>query len=466
MRFALALLLAVAACGSRTQLDVPHGAPDGGACASFPPIPPVATRPIGEACAFGGGPAFPALAAVAGQELLLLSSQGVFTDLFHFSVAPTVAQRVVARGDYVGALVTGLQNDALSAELVVVETDGTVLVDDHETSPQGSYFTVAGNAGGTFAFSAFGNVWLAARGTLLGPFDGATLPWLAPDPDANGRELVLPQDTSHGVYAWLDPCTRSVTPAVLVNGSPWRGGLFGLSKNGQPSMESAEGVVALPTPSLGGDAFPWAFTQAGVAMIAVPPPPSGLTASLVTLDVTTSVTHAATLAYPPGLQPAGGAFLSEVGDSNDPAGFGVDSAGRVTMFLWDAKHVAHLYVTKNGADWTPIGDAVTADPMFEPSYSLQYAEAAGTFVVQGDAPMQGRVWHVVRPAANVDVAIGGQGLIASDGGCVAALVTPTRLDVVQATTGTVTSLTLPVAANPQTWASTWMTGDDALWVQY
>jgi hypothetical protein len=460
----LALLVA---CGARTELDAADAATAVN-CGPFPAIPADVAHPLGEACAMSADvPEYPALAAIAGPDLLVLSSRGAFTSPLHFATGNHFEERIVSRGDFLGVLVADFVNaNAVDVEIALVRTDGTVLVDRHVSGKDSVDYGVAGNAGGTFAFGAFGSTWVATPdGPLLGPFDGVTVPPFVPDVDASGRVLVLPADSNSSVaFEWLEPCSNVRTPVSLTEGWPFRKGVFGLSANGQPSIETADGLAPLGVPALGKDAQVWELTASGVAMIAVPPW-NGSNVSLVTLDASAQ-SHALTLEYP-GLAPeGGGAFLSAVGDSNDPAGFGVDSAARVTMFMRDTSGFIYLHETPDGTNWPTIGYACLTDPNFDPSYTLQYAEAAGTFVVQSDQPNQGMKWAVVRPGVANSAIMSAKTWLSSDGGCASALVSKTELDVASVTLEKVTPLTLPSPVDPNQWTSTWIGDDDARYIEY
>lgn len=484
----MAALVAIG-CGARSgllipQRDVADAAPDAAAsCVAFPPIPAAAPA---SACTFDAtGPATPVLAAIAGDDLVALTAQGAFTKLFHFDPASAAGQYriVTSRGAYLGALRAGIPAAGqLDVEWVLVRLDGTVIAHDREQFTAQSFggaAGVVGNAGGTFAFGAgmgdLGKVWVAVdngSGAVLGPFDGSVLPnggLYSPrvEPDARGRFTVLPvASNSSAAVDWLDPCTGVHPPALL----PAQGDavgfvreLFGASRTGQLSTETADGVTPVAHASLGSQFELWDFV-APHAMFDVPPFSSGLgtSASLLVVDARTLADRHLTLAYPGLTVVPTNAWLSAVGDSNNPVGFGLDSAGDVTMFLSDASGAIHLETTADGGTWTPIGAPVTFDPVFAPSESLAFAEADGTYVLQGVAPGSGKQWQVVRPAAGVLVKIAGPGRIAFDGRCVAALVSATELDIVNATTGTRTAFALPAAADPQSFASTWIGGDDAV----
>jgi hypothetical protein len=319
-----------------------------------------------------------------------------------------------------------------------------------------------------------GNVWVVlAQGTLLGPFNDAVLPsggiWSPRvEPDAQGRFLVLPANTNNSAAVdWLDPCSGARDPAKLPGGygvAGWGTALFGSTVDGHLSTETADGVTTLNHPSLPAQVPLWDFAD-GMAMFDVPPYPPGLSAKANLLII-----HAATLADEPVALDYPGlsvvppdAWLSSVGDSNNPTGFGVDSSGEVTMFLSNGAGDIHLYVTTNGVDWTPIGAPVTYDTYFGPSYSLSWAEAAGTYVIQGLPPEGGaKYWQVVRPSAGFTATLTGPGQISHDGGCVSALVSTKELDVVNAVNGQFTSIALPSPTESGAWVSTWIPGDDAI----
>ena len=488
---ALAFAVVLPACGGRTDLLVPSPHPDGStpppSCAPFPAVRDTVPRPLGEACTFNATkPAsYPVLAAVAGQDLIALSlPQGTVSPLFHFGALGTAS--ILSRGEFVGAVMVagGTTAPMLDVELVVLRLDGTVLVHHRATfstqsTDGGLDVGVVGNTGGTFAFGVAlgeaGEVWVAvADGRLFGPFDGVELPYggrTSPrvDPDARGRFLVLQRNgNSTADVSWLDPCTGSMTPPRLPlngdNASGWGAAMFGLDASGQPSRETADGVAMLAVPPITMGSL-WDFVMPGQAMFDVPPFPSGTsqTANLLILDAVTLEEHPVSLAYPAGLTLVPhDAWLSELGDSNDPAGFGLDSAGHVTMFLADSSGALRFEVSQHGDDWTPIGAAVTTDPAFDPSYSLGFAEAGGTYGIRGLDAMGGTFFQVARPASGVVVRMAGAPQIAADGGCVAALASPTELDTLNATTGELTPITLPAAVPKGTWASTWIPGDDAV----
>ena len=132
------------------------------------------------------------------------------------------------------------------------------------------------------------------------------------------------------------------------------------------------------------------------------------------------------------------------------------------MFLSDKSGAIHLEVTSTGAGWTAVGPAVTYDKIYEPSYSLGFAEAAGTYVVQGWVAGVGKSWSVVRPADGVQVPIDGPAQVATDGGCASTLVSGAELHVVNATSGALTKIALPATVSQDAWVSTWIPGDDAL----
>jgi hypothetical protein len=461
-------------CGARSELGGSDlGGTDSQPACTLPPIPVIAPRPLGDACAFSDKtPAYPALAAIVGQDLVMQSSRGHTTTAFHFGVSGNLGQQILSRGDFLAALVAGGSSSSnVDVEMVVLRTDGTVLVDHHETGTSTIDFGISGNAGGAFVFGAFGQLWLALpTGAIRGPIGGATIPVVGPDLDAQGRLLVLPSPSiASTVYEWLDVCTGATTPATLTNADAWHEGLLGIGPAGQAENETASGVTDIASPF--GTAYLYDVTPQGVAMIAVPPFSNGFSGNFVTLDATTGATHSLSLSYS-GLAPVGGAFLSNVGDSNNPAGFGVDSSGRITMFLSDSSGTENLYATSNGSDWTAIGRLVANSGNVDSS-QLQYAEAGGTFVFRGVGfGAQGPQWQVVRPDANVDSGFSdlpnvfgaGSVTLAADGGCVGALDASGRIQVVQATTGVVWPGDLALAATD--WTPTWIPGNDALFVQF
>ncbi len=493
-----AVLATLSACGSRTGLlgvasdagpasDAGGDEPDAQAtCPVFPPIPPTPPAEPGAACTFAPNEAAtPVLAAIAGQDLVALTSQATVIKLFHFDTGANASGTVVSRGDYLGALETSSPAPTkLEVEFVLLRLDGSVLVHHHETftvKDFGGMAGVVGNAAGTFGFGAamgdFGGVWVAlAQGSLLGPFGGVAIPYggiYSPraQPDERGRFTVLPVTTNStaDVY-WLDPCTGTRKPVVLSKDAYAVGvgrKLFGVTYAGQLSTETADGVTPLPHPSLGTQFGFWDF-DAPYAMFEVPPFPPGMgtAANLEILNAETLTDELASLEYPGLSVLPPDAWLSSVGDSNNPAGFGLDSGGHVTMFLADAAGVIHLHVTTDGKNWTPIGTPVGYDTMFGPSYSLKFAEAGGTYLVQGSTAGVGMTWQVARPSSNVNVPLGGRGNVSSDGGCVAALVSSTELDVVNATSGAVTKIALPFTVDQSAWVSTFIPGDDAVMPAY
>jgi hypothetical protein len=489
----LAASVALAACGGRSGLldGSSRGAADArvdtasSRCPPFPPIPKPPAAPLGAACTFSpsASSSAPVLAAIAGEELIALTPRATITTLFRFSTpAASVAHRsVVSRGELLGALIVTMPStSSLGVELVLVRLDGAVIAHHQETLAAvqnfGGAYGVIGNAGGTFAFGVgkgkTGKVWVALPSkTVLGPFDGDTLPLgmfsARVDPDARGRFLVLPVGGSSAAQvSWLDPCFGTRTAARLpASGAAvaWGHELFGITASGQLSVETADGVTPLAHPSLGAQARLWHFVPSGVAMVAVPPFPPKLTATGINLRIvnaSTLVAHDISLAYPGGLSVVPpDAWISPVGDSNNPAGFGLTSSGQVTMFLSDGSGAIRLRVTSKGSDWTAVGPTVTYDPTFAPSYSLRVAEAGGTYVIKGIAG--GKSWRVVRPASGVEVALQGPGQIAGDGGCVSALASATQLEVVNAASGKLTTIPLPSAVIQNAWVSTWIPGDDA-----
>jgi hypothetical protein len=497
------LMLPSAACGARTGLYVDAGdradasavdanhepAPDAlpAACPLYAPIPSPPPPSPGAACTFPGatGSTPAVLAAIAGMDLLTLTPQAAMKQLFHFTPASTSILRrsVVSRGDYIGAQVVSMpSSSSLEIELVLVHLDGTVVAHHRETLSTQSYggqSGVVGNAAGTFAFGAgmggLGSVWVAlAQGTLLGPFNDAVLPSggiYSPrvEPDARGRFLVLPADTNNSAAVeWLDPCTGVRNPAKLPGGyglAGWGTTLFGITADGQLWTETADGMKLANHPSLSAQVPMWDFAD-GMAMFDVPPYPPGLSAkaNLLIVNAATLADEPVALDYPFGMSVVPpDAWLSSVGDSNNPTGFGVDSSGEVAMFLSNGAGVIHLYVTTNAAEWTPIGAPVAYDKNFGPSYSLSWAEAAGTYVVAGLPPGGGsKVWQVVRPSAGFIASLTGPAQISRDGGCVSAFVSSNQLDVVNAVSGQLTSIALPSPTDAGAWVSTWIPGDDAI----
>lgn len=473
----LLLALTAGACGSRTGLlstteQADASTPDAAlpSCPALPPLPipkPASCTPSDQA---------PILAAIADRDLIAIGGPGVKT-LFHFGYpSGTPIQRLLtSRQDYLGAMVVAFPaTEKLEVELVLVRLDGTVLVHHQETFATkdfGGEFGVEGNEAGTFAFGAsmgdFGGVWLAfPQGTLLGPFSGRSLPY-SPRvrPDASARFVV--RSVSDSAKAdWLDPCAGTTSPVVSLASGPvegWGAKLFAFSyATGQLSVETADGASPLGFPPLGNQAALWEFS-APQAMFAIPPFPSipSIEAHVLILNADTLQDHTAQLSYP-GLTPVPpGSWLSSVGDSNNPAGFGLDSSGQVTMFLQDPAGVIHLHVTTNGSTWTPIGSPVTYDPVFAPSHSLAFAEASGTYVIRSYQQGVGKTWQVARPSANVIAALPAAGRISHDGHCVSALSSSSTLQVVSAHTGETLELPLPAAVDADKWVSTWIGGDDA-----
>jgi hypothetical protein len=491
--------LTLAACGARTgllDLSSASSSPDDAgidagpitpsSCPALPPIPAPPSRPPGEACTFSptSGSSTPVLAAIAGSDLVALLPNGTTTSFFHFGASESVIDRsLVSRGDYLGAMIVSLpEATTLAVEFVLMRVDGTILVhhaDQFDTETFGGSAGIVGNAAGTFAFSVgmgdIGKVWVAfAQGSIVGPFDDVTLPYgglnsAQVEPDAQARFLVLPARTNNTAdLYWLDPCHGTQTVARLpVEGDAvgWGASLWGMTRSGQLSSETADGMTALAHAPLSQQAGFWDFVPPGVAMFSVPPFPSamGATGNLLVIDAATLEDHLASLSYPEGLSvvPPDG-WISEIGDSNNPAGFGLDSAGRVTMFLSDNAGLIHLELTSNGSDWTPIGEPVLYDTMFAPSYSLAFAEASGTYVVKGlDVTTGLAFWQAVRPASGVQVTLQGPGQVGSDGGCVSALVSESAFEVINAVTGSAFTFGLPAQIDPGAWVSTWIPGDDA-----
>lgn len=69
----------------------------------------------------------------------------------------------------------------------------------------------------------------------------------------------------------------------------------------------------------------------------------------------------------------------------------------------------------------------------------------------------------MRPASQVDVPMAGlPAQVSRDGACVASLARLDELDIINATTGATTKIALPSPADPVSWTSTWIPGDDAV----
>jgi hypothetical protein len=523
-----AATLLLSACGSRTGLfdgvrlvadaavlpvpdaAVPPKAHDAGSdadvptsCASFPAIPPPVASAVGAACAFAAGSptSTPVLATIAGNQLQLLKNvAGVGASMsvaFQFGLASIdiSSQSIVSRGDFLGALVTGSSGTGtLSRELVLLRLDGTVLAHhaDSMSTPLGSTSNAAvvGNAGGTFAFSVSGGagstIWEALPdGTLLGPFDDVQLyaspfPW-GPmvDPDARGRLVVASSAPgAAGAPAWLDPCTGTQAPLTLTASAGWGSEALGITPLGQLEAETADGVTPIAYPPLGSMAQVFWFSPPAIVMLAVPPiATTNDDAHLVVVNAATSTGHALSLSYS-GVTPVpADTSLGQTPTTANPDGFGVDSAGNVTMFLSDASGQTSLETTIDGQSWTPVGDPVPPGLPSEPqAFQLRYAEAGGTYLIQSQAGSD-RVFQIARPSSGVVVPLGmsdfpgapteaanGYELmaVAHDGGCVSAIVSATEVDVFQATTGTRTRVTLAGGNGVATWGPTWIPGDDAL----
>jgi hypothetical protein len=511
-----AFALAAAACGSRTGLLVsaredggappPPAAADAGVDAppdasmplplSCPPLPPLPAKRCPTACIFDPElPGVAVMAAIAGTDVVGVLEQGTARVLHHFSGTGYVAYRGIAARGGIGScggspaqpgliaamLVTGAGKPDARVELVVLDAYGKIVAQHDETLPIGNesgVYAVTGNDAGTFTFGVgagkVGRVWIAlASGQWIGPVDGVALPPVGTgvggvlvEPDARARFIV--HDWPNGTTPeWLDPCAGTKKPTTLAaygNGAALGAKLFGMEDTGQLATETADGVMPLGYPFLDARAGFWDFVRPGVAMFSVPPFPSSpsLTATLLTFDAVRLVARMAPLSYPPGLRPTGGAFLSNVFDSNNPAGFGVDSAGRVTMFLDDGTggSTTSLYATGDGSTWTRIGMPVSYDPMFEPSYSAGFAEAASTYVVRGSGAGGTPAWQVVHSDLGLDDVAGGPSSISYDGTCVASLASSTELEVRSIRNG-LFRVKLPSPVNPDAWVSTWIPGDDS-----
>jgi hypothetical protein len=520
MLAAAAIAVALVACGDRSSLDIPLPSAradaavvshvpdaardvqrdvvtpkDAAACAPFPAAP---TTPLGpapsEACSFDPEfPGIPVVAAIVGPLLVAVTWQGEVRTLFTFATAGETSY-VVSRGHFLGAMVvTQPASGTVDAELVLLRLDregngtkATVVVHRHESLSAESFggsSGVVGNDAGTFAFTiGIGNsgvVWVAgADGRFLGPIEGYTFSGtsggLSPfiDPDARGRIVVLPAMTnSTADLYWLDPCAGTTTVVALGGDtSPygWGGKLFNIRPSGQLVTETADSVTPLAIAPVAANDYPIDFSPSGFAMFRVPPYPttSGDTGSFLLANLNTLTEHTATIAFPAGLFPVPtDSSITQIGDSNDPAGFGLDSQGDLTLFLSNSAGTNHLETTADGADWTPVGDALLADPDFEPQQSLFYVEAAGTYLIAGEMAGVGTTFHVVRPASGVDVPIPfglATANISASGYCASAPASATSLAVVSATTGSVNMFTLPAPATTDGWASTWIPGDDAV----
>ncbi len=498
----LAAICASSACG-RTGLDdlgqnIPVAALDGAA--------PAATD---RACTFSASASSttPVMAAFVGQDLLGLTPQGTLTTLFHFSASTenALGLSVVSRGDFLGAIVASSQmgsqygDFAVDVEFVLLGLDGTVLVHHRQTSALtsedggGGDVGVTGNASGAFAFSVgagdFDALWLArADGTLLGPVAGPTLQSLSigpsefVEPDAKGRVLGW---TASAGSLWVDFDADTERPAMLaatVEGelpgatAAWGAQLFGVTTTGALATETADGVTLLAHPAIAGGASQfWYFSLPGQAMFAVPPLPSypSTTGNLLVVDATTLEDHPIAIAYPSGFAPVPVGTWLDGDASPSPAGFGVDSSGHVTMYLSDDTVTAQLYTTSDGSNWTPVGSRV---PFDQSSYAREplVREAGGTYLIgAGDSGDDGSgsgtppngLDRIVRPASGVEVSTNDVPThLSRDGACVASLASATELDIIDALTGVTTKIALPAAADPESWTSTWVPGDDAVFV--
>ena len=389
---------------SRTELDLfaTGETPD-----AFAPPPPADIA----ACTFSptATSTTPVLAAIAGQTLVGLTPQGTLAPLFSFAIEADVetGTAIVSRGDVIAAITmqtfgAGASPTTTEVELVVVRLDGTIVAHLDTTMPGGGAgggVAAIGNAAGTFAFSAtasedtsqgFENIeqtWLTlSDGEVSGPVQGVAIgPGIeGPGFNANANALTVEPDTEGRVLAWSQPAqvpvwldvrTGAQSPSVLLaetNASPsavsaavWGSELFGLTPSFDLATETAGGVTVLPHPAIATDFYGfWDFTPAGVAMFALPPHSGYLstTNNLQLVNATTLASRTVSIAYPPGLSPAyPGAFLSPVNISTSPAGFGVDSQGRVTMFLTDGI-TASFEATEDGQTWTAIGEPVPLSP--------------------------------------------------------------------------------------------------------
>jgi hypothetical protein len=286
------------------------------------------------------------------------------------------------------------------------------------------------------------------------------------------------------VPVWLDVRSGAQTPSVLLaetNGSPsavsaavWGSELFGLTPSFDLATETADGVTVLPHPAIATDFYGfWDFTPARVAMFALPPHSGYLstTNNLQLVNATTLADRTVSIAYPPGLSPAyPGSFLSPVDISTSPAGFGVDSQGRVTMFLTDGA-TASFEATEDGQTWTAVGEPVPLSPPSGIYVPLLAVEAGGTYLLAGptgtlsvDPDGGPPAFQMVRPAAGVEVAMAAGGAhLSQDGACVAVLASPTELDVTNAATGVTTKIPVapPIGQNAS-FLPTWIPGDDAI----
>jgi hypothetical protein len=510
------LLLPIVACGSRTGLFsgvLPSTTEDAGGltqeagpdapilapCAAFPAIPATPSSNVGAACAFSASAPTspPVLAAINGDEVLFLrnvaGTGASLESVYTFGLAPAGIEylAILSRGEYVGAIISGSPSEGTAdVELVLLRLDGTVLAHHREsrTLPNGGSgaVAIAGNAGGTFAFSLIdgdASIWEAIPdGSLIGPFEGLSfypsVPWAPPvDPDARGR-LLVERSTGAPAPSWLDPCTGKLAPAELTVTAGWGTRSLGVTTGGQLETETADGTMPLSYPSLGSMAQVFAWSAPATLLFAVPPlAVTNDDANLVVVNAATLAGHALSLSYP-GLVPIPADTNLDMGDTSaNPDGFGVDSSGNVTMFLQDGTGQSYLEVTGDGSHWTPVGDALAPGLPTEPqAFQLRYAERGGTYVIMSQSG-NGSAYQIARPAdavvtsfmtsdgtaVPVDTNTTGYDVVsvAADGGCVSALVSATDLDITQATTGTRTVVSFPSGMPTVTWTSTWIPGDDA-----
>src|SRR5262249_35213293 len=139
---------------------------------------------------------------------------------------PESGATIVSRGEFIGAMVADrLSNDAPGVEFVLARLDGTILVHHREPFPRttfgGDAAIVAGNAGGTFVFSApIGDtqkMWVAVfDGNMVGLIVGLRLPNGGRrseliDPDDRGRVLVFSEYPGSNRNEWLDICAGTHT---------------------------------------------------------------------------------------------------------------------------------------------------------------------------------------------------------------------------------------------------------------
>jgi hypothetical protein len=514
-RASFALLLPLAACGARTEIDGPgvvgrDAAPrdaavpeTGVADTGFPEASfPDASVPQMSYCAVGaGGSASPVAAVNAGGVVSFVDQAGNVTTPYTFPAALAQESRIyvdiVSRGDYVAAVAGDLPTTpggGTTLSVALLRTDGHLLWSGSFTETIetcGQTPGLVGNADGLFVTSVWGcdqNL-----GVTFSPAGGTR--WVAPynvvgDPDPSGALVVLNDEGgSTEDFYWFDTNTQTFSPTIYYEVPGPSAAFYGpwlvyptvaAQDGGPPSphmwLETPHGRSLLPS---GGDAWgdsyvyglvtesssSWAIATWGVGNTSL--------AQVFRVSPAGSPSPVLTLTPPPGTT-----LWNAVGDVSLGDNPTVDDDGNLFALFAPSSGGAQAY-RMVGGQWQAVGEIMGGIA------SANLLEAGGTYVAAGttlpEGPFEGPDGgsgvlvgdhvQVLRPATAASMTLPLSDwtnqtypayFVTQDGGCIAYF-EGGFLTLADARTGTVHATTLMADVANQAVAWTNVPGDGQLY---